>query len=224
MSDTPTDGTGTPAAAPDPYKNLKAEMDRKITSQEQSIAKLLESQQQLMAQLQKQSAPAVKDESEELNDLWYSKPEVAANKIKEKAKAEIREELAQQNAATNQRNSVLSQLITDYPELNNQSSDLTKKAVEYYNALPEDEKSRPMAYRLAVKEAAADLGVKPASKREDYNDAYVTGSSGGSTGGTKRQRDDEIDANTAALAKIMGVDVNKVKDRAKSRKSWNRYE
>jgi F0F1-type ATP synthase membrane subunit b/b' len=219
----PTEGEGT---TPDPISNMKAEFNRKLSSQEQAINQLLESQKALVAQLQQTAKPATTVETDDIGDLWYSKPEVAAEKIKEKAKAEIRKEFQAEQQVTNQRNSVLSQLVSEYPELNNNNADLTKKAVEIYSQLPEDEKSRPMAYRLAVKEAAAELGVKPLSKRENQEDYFSVGGASGmpNTGTSSRRSKDELDAATAAFAQIMGVDPEKVKNRAKNRNSWNRYE
>lgn len=226
MSDTNTPGSGNPTTTPDPLNNFKSEVDRKISALQDPIKQLAESQKVLMAQLeamQKSSAPAAKEEvTEDIDDLWYSKPAAAAAKIKEQTKAELRREFEAQNAETTKRNNVLTQLVQEYPELSSNNSDLTKKAIEIYNALPQEEQVRPMSYRLAVKEAAAELGVKPASKRED-SDYYSVGASGG-TAPASRKRDDELDPNTEAFAKLMGVDLVKVKERARSRKNWSRYE
>jgi hypothetical protein len=126
----------------------------------------------------------------------------------------------------------LSQLVREYPELNDDSNPLTKKAVEIYQSMPEDEKSSPMAYKLAVKEAASELSVKPISKRsQEESDSYsVSGNSGSSysPANTRKKKEDDIDQKTLEFAKLLGRPVDDPAYREKlknlSKRKWSKYE
>lgn len=159
-----SDNSGAPAPnpeqQPDEFKNFKAELNRKLENQNAQIA-------QLIAQLNESSKPApTPAESKKLEDVWFDSPAEAARRIKEETSSEIRAEMAKQAKLQAKQAQVINQLVNDYPELNDQTSDLTTRAVEIFNSLPEDERSHPLAYRTAVRDAAADLDIKPKAKRK----------------------------------------------------------
>ena len=110
---------------------------------------------------------------------------------------------------------------------------LVAAAVEIYNALSPEDKTSPTAYRLAVKEAASDLGVLPVRKRKQSDDdSYLASSSSSPEGKPSSRRsakEDEIDTKTIAFAKMVGLNtddpkvVENLKQRSK-RQNWSRYE
>ena len=135
----------------------------------------------------------------------------------------------------NARQSQLAALVQNYPELQDANADLTKKAVEVYNRLSPEEKMSPNAYKFAVQDAAAELGVVAMSKRKqsESGEDDFTGNSdsyqGNSNRKPSRQKADKIDDATLALAELMGRPIKDPKyleslKKYTGRKNWNKGE
>ena len=205
MSDTPNPN-GAAAPVEDPIKNLKAEFDRKTSNIE---AKLLESNAALKQLLEQTKKPEPKKETEEsIKDLWYTDEEAAANKIVERAVSKATEVITRSSAAERRTQEVANQIYQDYPEVADQSSDLFKKANEIYAALPAEEKASPYAMKMAVKEAAMELEVKPRSKRPKVDDSFSV-PSGKSSRPSKTLT--EVPSDVLQTAALMGLDVSNPK-------------
>lgn len=211
------------APAPDEFKNFKAEMGRKLGNLEQTNA-------QLLAQLQAMNsrpAPAHPAAGEpKVSDVWFDKPDEAARMIEERTEKRIEAKLAAQQAQAQKQQATLASLVAEFPELNQGDSDLAKRAVEIYNALPEDERATPMAYKVAVKDAALELGVKPKSRRaKSEADDFSLSSSKSAARPPKKN---EVDPAVEFLAEQFGVKLTpEVKERvAKNhgRKSYSSWE
>lgn len=215
----------------DGIKQLKAEMDRKLTNIEQTSKKLEEALRSLNTAVAAKAAPPARqaEVTEDLEDLMITNPAKAAKIIKEQAKAEISEELGKQAKAQNKTSQVMSELISKYPELQYNDHELTQKAIEIYNALPDDEKTSASAYRLAVKEAAVELGIKERSKRSEGEDFVPSRTSTSQ----RRQKKEELDPATLEFARLMAekgftaVDPDKegVKERllARSKRNYGQF-
>lgn len=215
---------GSPAPADDRIKNLQKEFDRKLTNIEQTLKS---SNEQLLSFLQGQqkanSRPAPEPEVD-IENLIYTKPAEAVRKIKEDAKAEIRAELNSRDQETAKRNSVVQSLYKDFPELAIDDHPLTKLALEKFDSLSKEYGNSPATYKAAVAEAALEQGVKPKSKRSDEeNDAYQLSGSSQSRGRPKKASED-ISPATEMAARLLGVDPEKVKARAKGRKNFGNWE
>lgn len=220
---------GTPT--PDANKNMQAEFYRKtekLASEQAAISQKLE---QIAGMLTQKQQPAAQIESEDdLEALAYKDPKQYARKVKEAAAMEASRVVDYRMQQQNQSNAVLSQLGAEYPELSDANSDLTKKAVEYYKALSKEDQQTPSAYKVAVRDAAADLGLLPKNKRKQSGDdsfSFSGGESGASKGNAKRDAD--VDVRTLAFAEAIGMDVRdkKVVERIKQRaqrKNWGKYE
>lgn len=250
--ETPTQGDSTAAvSAEDPTQNLKAEFSRKlnnlreaneaITAQANEIA----AQQKVILQhLQTSQQPQTPAPSkEDLEDLKYSDPdkyiELKMGAMKDDVLGEVRAE----NQVVAERTVALNQLAQEFPELNDDSSDMYKKAVEIYQTLPKEFKDKAAGYKLAVHEAASQVGVLPQSKRanqevaamagskksEDQLDEFI-GSSGSTAGGKSApKKSEKLDEKIVTTARLMGLDINdpKVVERLQQRtqrKRWNRWE
>jgi hypothetical protein len=234
MSDETPKGGDASTQNSDPTQNIKAEFGRKIGNLESEVSKLAQTNQQLLAHIQQMAVTNKPAEpaKEDIEDLWYKDPRKAAAAIKNEAKREISEEMNRSSQAQAKQTQTLSQLVREYPELNDDSNPLTKKAVEIYQSMPEDEKSSPMAYKLAVKEAASELSVKPISKRsQEESDSYsVSGNSGSSysPANTRKKKEDDIDQKTLEFAKLLGRPVDDPAYREKlknlSKRKWSKYE
>lgn len=208
------------SAAPpaDELKNLKAEVARKMGNIEQTNAALKASQEALLAEIQKLTKPAQPAAAaESLSDLMYRDPEAYAKKVLEQADARADARISQVTQAQEKQNRVISSIAKEYPEITNGDHELTLLAVEKYEAMDKEEKTSPAAYKAAVAEAAAELGIKPRSKRPKESDDYV-GGGGGSSGGSRSpgaRKRNELDPRTAAFAEAVGLDLSKpeVKER-----------
>lgn len=223
---------------PDPFNNIKQEFGRKLGNVESKVEDLAKANQALLAMLQ-QTISSPRQEvvnstttEDDLEELWYKDPAAAARKIEERATKAIEAKLAKAQEQQSRQNATIQALVRDYPELNDESHPLTKKAIEIYMSMDDADKVSPAAYRLAVKEAAYELGVKPLKKRtDDEIDSFSVSSSLGSSRGSSRRGSgkEELDPKTIAFAQMMGLDVTNpktiesLKQRAK-RSNWNKFQ
>jgi hypothetical protein len=212
----------------DPIKNVKAEMDRKMKNLTEQMT--LQNQELIKAITSLKAAPVQQEKKQEVSlaDLQYSDPEAYARRI-----ADMAAEAASSRVnASNAVNNTLAQMVSEYPELGNQNSEMYQKAVSAYNALSDSEKNSSSGIRLAIREAAADLGLVPASKRRKQDDDFSFGgdvSNNQNNQNKKREKKVEISEETLALSKLLGRDPNdpKVKaglEKAIKRKSFQKYE
>jgi hypothetical protein len=210
-------------AGADPLTQFKAEFSRKTDGLKSEIAELKSATSVLVEALsrtaQKPAAAAKSEES--LTDLMYSDPERYAQIIEERAVGRV----AKQQEAQMRTQQVIGELHNEFPELNDTQSPLTKKAVEIYSSLSDEEKRSTTSYKLAVKEAAAELGVKPRSKRTDEEN-FSSGSY--SSGGTRRPKADKLDPGVIAWAERLGVDHTDPDVRSRlierSKRKWSSYQ
>ena len=221
-----------PKPTEDPLKNFKSEMDRKMTNFDTKVDQMAKTNQELLAQIKALTAPPVPEPAvDEFDDLFLDNPKEAARKIKEDAVAEMRAEMQVQQEGQQKQARILTQLTQKFPELNDPNSELTKKAVELYNEMDAADQTDPKSYRIAVGDAALELGIQPLSKRkkveDDDDDGYaVSPSSNPKVGKTKIEK---LDPNTIEVARLMGLDVEneKVLESLKSkakRTNWSTYQ
>lgn len=214
-----TENESTPPAE-DPIKNLKAEMNRKL---ENTNAQL----QALLAAINTQNKPAAAPEVAAKKVSVFDDEDAYAARIKAETAAEIKREFAIQQAQQTKQAQTINQLVADFPELTQQDHALTKRAVEIYNSLSDDEKQSPIAYKAAVKEAALELDLKPKSKRQASSKENDTFALGGNTAGTKRPAPtSEVDKVRESLAEAFGLKVTpELKERLKqhAKKDFKRF-
>ena len=231
MSDDVKTPEGNPQAANE-LGNLKQEFNRKLGSYEQKLSELASTNQALLQKLSQLTQPKVETRDEDdIDKVWYDDPRKAAAKIKEQTKAEIMAEYNKAQEAQARTQSTLAALVADYPELNDAGHDLTRKAVELYNSMSDSEKTSPVAYKAAVREAAAELGIVPMKRRSSDDEAFTGSASNGYAASTQRKAKskDDLDPRTIAFAQLVGLKVDdaktmeNLKNRAK-RQNWNKYE
>lgn len=192
--------------AQDEIKNLKMEFSRKMDNTNAQLQALLNEM--------KSSKPA---QSEAKPVSVYDNEQEFRRQIKEEAKAEIRSELATKESHNSKYQATINSIVQEYPEVSNTSSELMVRAQEIFASLGDDEKSSPIAMKAAVTSAAAELGIRPKSKRStSSNDNFSLGS--GST--PKSTKKSEIDPRTEAFAKMVGLDLSKpeVRERLKGKR------
>lgn len=213
----------------DPNADLLARTEA-LAQQNEKLSKQLESVLGAITQAQVPKQPQ-RVEEDDLEVLAYKDPKAYAQKVKEQAARHAEELINSRLNAQQQTNNVLAQLTNDYPELSDSNSELTKKAVEIYNSLSPSEKTSPTAYKVAVRDAAAEVGLLPKSKRKASSDGDDF-SFGGSSRGNREagpKRGEQLSNETLAFAEALGMNikdknvVDRLKQRAQ-RKNWNKYE
>lgn len=238
MSDKDNEDTGTPE---DPIKNLKAEFNRKLDHQSKQMTDLMAANVRLSTQLSQIAKPAAtqaqhEEDDEEFDAYDPKSVKKAIDKAVNKQVGAKADEFMEQQ----RRQSALQELGVDYPELGDGNSDLSKLAVQVFETLNPNLRASAEGYKLAVREAAAKLGVMPMNKRnrndrqdDDSVDEEFTslpGRSGaaGSSNRASKKKETELDPDTLASAQLMGLDTSdpKVVARLKKhaqRKNWGRY-
>lgn len=224
----------------DQLGNFKAEVNRKIDNQrEEYTAQLKETNDQFnkilsdlnesIKEQPQQTAPTPTAQESGLDDLWYSDPNKAAELIQQQTEEKIMRKVEAQQAQQQKQTTVISNLISDYPELNDPNHELTKQAVKNYGEMEATEQASPLAYKVAAIQAAQDLGVVPRKKRAEDNDANFSLSSSRAPGArsdkaSTNQQDDLM----LQFAQQMKLDVSddKVVERLKNRsqRDFSRYQ
>jgi hypothetical protein len=206
----------------DPIKNLKAEFGRKQENIENQLKASQEALQAIMAKLDQQSKPAAATKPTKVS--VFDDEEAFAASIKEEVRKEFREE----QQVTSQYQTIAGQLYNQYPELNDQGSELFKAAQEKLKGLsPEQMMKQPMLLKTAVLEAAAENGIRPRHKRSQDDDNFSVGA--GSAGRRSPSKPkDELDPQVLETARLMGRDVSDPKvveslKKAAKRTNWGQY-
>jgi hypothetical protein len=122
-------------------------------------------------------------------------------------------------------------LYGEFPELQDVSSPLYKKADEIYRSfgIPEGQLD-PQSLRAAVNEAALDLGVVPKSKRQkEASSDEFTGLGGGNSRPSGKQPKTKVTDGMLSIAQQMGININDPKaverlEQRAQRKNWLKYE
>ena len=172
-------------------ESFAAEFQRKTEKLGQENAALSQKLDQLTNMMQRQQQQAAPTRQgvdytslteEQLEEMSYNKPKEYARAVDARATAKAEALVDKRMNAQQQVGNVMTQLISDYPELGDQSSDLSKRAVDIYAGLPNSIKNDPMSYKIAVRDAAAELGMLTKTKRKDNNsDNFSLNSNSGNT-------------------------------------------
>lgn len=222
-------------------ESIIAEMNRKFSKLNEDNARMSQILEQLAARQQaKPSYEANKssvDEEKELADLVYTNPAEYGRRISERATKQATQVVQQTIQAQQQTNNVLTQLASEYPELADNASELTVKAVNIYKNMPETDRASTLAYKIAVRDAAAELGLLPKSKRpkDGGNEPNVGNSNSAVNEVVKGQQrnasksNNKLDDKTLEFAKLMGLDTSKKEvverlTKRNERKNWGKYE
>lgn len=220
------------AASADPT-NLKAEMDRKIGNLESSLKKSTDAlAAQLQALNQKYNVqPATipqHNAKKPFRERFYEDEDAAVAELTQ----DILKKVEDKNVSTARQNQILGQLYTAYPELADVNNDLTKRALEIYNALPKEDRTSPISYKVAVQDAAEELGVLPMTKRknDESEDADFVMGGGQRQTLNKKKGTGELPAEMLEFAAHLGLDVsdekvvNSIKSNHRNSQDWQRYQ
>lgn len=220
-------------------ESVVAEFNRKYNKLSEENSRMSQMLEQLVAkQNQVVVSPTKAQEDEkELVDLAYSNPAEYARRVTAAARKEASQVVNSTIQQQQQTNNVLTQLASEYPELADNSSELTTKAVNIYKNMSESERNSPMSYKIAVRDAAADLGILPKKNRpkDSSNEPNIGNSNSAANEVSKAQSraqaksQNKLDEKTLEFAKLMGLDTSKKEvlerlTKRNERKSWGKYE
>lgn len=223
-----TNGSGAAGSTTDVKMSKLLEENTKLSQQISELASVV---QQVVTSKNQPPARSSQLEDEDLENLAYKDPKAYARKVEERAEARAMQRVDAALSNQSRQQAILSQLGSEYPELNDASSDLTIKAVENFKRMTPEERSAPGAYKIAVRDAAADLGVLPKAKRKVTSSETPEFSSGSTStqAGSQRSSSKKLDGNTLVFAKLIGLNtedpkvVENLKKRAQ-RTNWKKYE
>lgn len=222
----------------DPLDALKSEFSKQNSGVLNEIQALKQSLLGLNEAIKQKSTPAPSQNNNQDEPDPIIDPKGYREYIKRELSQEVESKLDQRLTIQNQRQAQLAALVQDYPELQNNNSDLTKKAIELFSSLSDVEKNSPTAYKFAVQSAAAELGVLTMSKRktlEDNDNFTINNSNSSSNRSGSGQsnkgvdKDAKIPDETLQFAQLLGLDTNnpeyikRLKTAAK-RKNWSKFE
>jgi hypothetical protein len=198
------ENTGT-APAPDPLENIKAEFSRKQDNTNAELAAIKAQLAEAVNRLPKAPEPKIEDDS----DLLYQNPaaykQKLENSVLERVNQTVNQTLESRSRAEAERLSTLSSLAADYPELNKADTPLYQETIKILNQMPQDQRSTAQGYKLAVWQAAANEGIKPASKRgsdgKGIENFSFTGKS--DNAGKKKKATDDIDPKQLAWMELL---------------------
>jgi hypothetical protein len=200
-------------------ESILAEMNRKYNKISEENSRMSQMLEQLAARQQQpvQQVNQQTDDAKELADLVYSNPAEYARRVTEKATKQATQAVQHTLTQQQQTNTVLTQLASEYPELSDNSSELTTKAVNIYKQMSPEERLSPSAYKIAVRDAAADLGLLPKARRAkaSNNEPNIGNSNNAVNDIAKGQQraaaknTSKASERTLAFAELMGLDVSK---------------
>lgn len=217
----------------DIIKNTRAEFARKTSNLETKLAETnaqLEKMVQMVSQNLVQSKPPASGKS--ARDLLYDSPDEFIEQVTQQATSKAQAEVARSQQMQSAVQSAIMEMSAKYPEFSQAGSEAATKAVEYGSKLPAHLRGTAEGAEIAMARAAAELGLIPQSKRakssSSNDDAAIGGSSRSPS--SKPSGKAKIDETTFLMGKLLGVDYEADKSRAKNleqttkRSRWNKYE
>lgn len=220
MSEVKTEGAPPTEPVSDGLKNVKAEFSRKLEGVESQLKSTNDALLKLINQTGKSEPPPASQPK--ISDLLYEDPDKAVAIIAEQVSKTVRADVTKEVSERSREQQIMTNLYQEYPELADAENPLTKRALEVFDKLPADDKKSPSAYKLAVAEAALDVGMRPKSKRESSQgysqnqDSFALGSSSAPKATT---RPGKLSPDTEDFGRAMGFDMSdpKVRERIEKR-------
>lgn len=184
------------AAVNDQLKSLNDNFARQLNEMSSAILSTRQPQRE-------QSAPEKLDPyADDYADKLAAKISIAATRAASEASE------AANNAALS-RQTAINALAMEYPEMAQNNSEFAKKVVQIHQTLDKNTQGTAFGYRYAAREAAAELGILPISKRQKQDEFVMGGSK--STGKAAKSEVEGIDDKTLETAQLMGLDISNKK-------------
>lgn len=224
-------GTGASGAASGP--DIKKLVEDGLKGLGDEIKKL----NQRMEQRDNKPVPKQSEPEDDLSTLMIVDPNKAIERITKKVKEDVLAGVDHNSTQQQQFSEKYSELLSDFPEIGNQSSELFTRAKEIMSQ-SNTGRYDSGAMERAVLKAASEKGIQPMKhrKRSDSEDgdadSYLGGANGGdsSSRGPRKGRSEKLPSATLAFAEAVGLKVSdpKVLERLtkthnERKGSWNKY-
>ncbi len=174
----------------------KAATDAATKTAEQSASKIAAQKLEMIGRALTGEKP--QDQSEMVLEKFVKDPLRALHTVKEQAKAEIREENAQQETLKETQRVVVMPFLNEYPELQ------SKTKLALVEKLAEDKQRTGMSYSDALKaacdETVKEFGLKSVSEAQRNGDARFAGLPGGGGYAPSAPKYDEAKSNDTFLS------------------------
>lgn len=224
------DNKGAPAPEqgnkPDPFAELKAANDQLMAELKNIKAEFNRKVENL-----RPTEPQVPKPQKKVSDLLYEDPDAAVALIEQQTEERITKKLDERHQSEYKRNTVLAEITSEFPEVSDAANPLTAKANEIFQKMAPEDRDNPISMKMAVAQAALELGVAPKSKRkaqQDEDDSFSLGGGQRSERGGNRRKKDDLPQETLEVAALMGLNtedpkvVANLKKRA-ARNDWHKY-
>jgi len=219
---------GNDAAEQDRLKNLQAEFSRKTSNLDSKLEAINQQLQQLSLLGQ------VNTKTQEAQPAGRPDPVLEPEAYEKYMEQKLESKLNSRLEVQQRQQAEIGSLVSQFPELQDPNSELTKSALQIYNNMNPMDKNNPIAYRTAIQQAALDLGVLPKSKRQQQQQVTNDESDDIGSGNRRQQsptksgKNGKLDAATLAFAQALGKDINDPKyrerlEKAASRNTWGKF-
>lgn len=222
---TPPQGDGQNSAPP---VDVAAEL-KKVT--DTLTAQITQLKAEVNRKISNVAPPAPKPAPKRFSEEFYEDEDRAIANVMAKTEETTTQKVLQAIDRRDQLRETQNKLFDEFPELQDSSSPLYKKADEIYRSfgIPEGEFD-PRALRASVNEAALDLGVVKKSKRQkDSSSDDFTGLGSGGTRPNPKAPKSKVTEGMLVWAQQMGLNtsdpkvIERLEQRAQ-RKNWLKYE
>lgn len=228
----PADDSQVDGGEADPVRNLKAEFGRKFENTTAQIAEQNRKLDAMLAAVQERMQPASQQASQQkpLRELLFEDGDAAERYIEERA-AKIADQVVERKVQVSQASQqAVGEVIGNFPEFGEANSAAATLAIQKVGKLPKHLQGTPEGTKMAMMEAAAELGLVPAKARKAAanNDDFVVG--GSAKGGSRKPADPlkDIPEATLQMAQLLGRDISDPKvleglRAASKRGDWSKY-
>lgn len=220
------------ADSQDLMKNMKAEFDRKLSDMNATLQRTMEEQKQLLSSL---AAPKQDVVDEDIEDVWFKDPKKAMSIVEKRVEEKFNRKLESEKSANSAKQAVITELVSNYPELNDNNNEMTKRVYELLGSVPSGGFD-PRDLKMAALQAAQELDIKPVTKRvkkakeqdvdeEDYFD--VPTRRGRSRDVESEGGEGKLNKVTETWAQLLGLNTSDPKVKANliknSKRNWTKF-
>ena len=195
-------------------KVVLSEVDKRLAELSEIIKKDNAAQQELQQERHQQLVDGLKPQAPQpppnnAPDDYYENPQGYIDNSINKALEASDNRNAERDRKNTEMQLEISQLIIEYPELNDRNSDFRKAADKISDGLAKEVKGTAGGIKIAVLQAAAEAGILPKSKRgnNDADDFQLKGKGRKRNVGSENN-DGELDSKYKDVLKKMRVNMS----------------
>ncbi len=214
---------------PDAYSKRFESMDAAIAAQNRQLQAILDN---VTAAASYRQQPASSPPQKPLKDMLLDEPDQFVEQIEQRAAERASRVIEQKVQASQATQNVVMEMQSKFPEFSQSGSEAARLAFEKASTLPKGLQGTPEGIRMAMQDAAIELGLVVASKRKtatSNDDFSVSNSSSQGRQAARGNKKEEVADATLEFARLLGVPINDPKriaglKKASKRTNWMRYQ